>query len=77
MDERQTVSTAVSHHLGTAAMNMQRAKAVALAIQAQQVADTPNGDPKDLSDAVAALNHIGLSREARRLAVEILMARSQ
>ena len=77
LDDRQTVSTAVSHHLETAAMNMQRAKTVALAIQAQQVASTPNGDPKDLTDAVAALNHIGLNREARRLAVEILMARSQ
>lgn len=77
LDTRQTVSTAVSHHLETAAMNMQRGKTVALTIQAQQVASAPEGDPKDLSDAVAALNHIGLTQEARRLAVEILMARSQ
>ncbi len=77
LDERQTGSTAVNHHLESAAMNMQRGKTVALAIHAQQVAGVPNGDPKDLSDAVAALNHIGLNREARRLAVEILMARSQ
>ncbi|WOI13001.1 antifreeze glycopeptide [Thalassospira lucentensis] len=77
LDTRQTINTAVSHHLETAAMNMQRGKTVALAIQAQQVAGAPDGDPKDLSDAVAALNHIGLTQEARRLAVEILMARSQ
>ena len=77
LDDRQTVSTAVSHHLETAAMNLQRAKAVALALQAQQVAGAPNGDPKDLSDAIGALNHIGLTREARRLAVEILMTRGQ
>tara|TARA_R110000868_G_scaffold358331_2_gene619914 strand:+ start:381 stop:2372 length:1992 start_codon:yes stop_codon:yes gene_type:complete len=77
LDDRQTVSTAVSHHLETAAMNLQRAKAVALALQAQQVAGAPNGDPKDLSDAIGALNHIGLTREARRLAIEILMTRGQ
>lgn len=77
LDQRQTVSTALSHHLNSAAMNMQRGKTVALAVHAQQVAGVPNGDPKDLSDAVAALNHIGLKQEARRLAVEILMARSQ
>ncbi|MBC06070.1 antifreeze glycopeptide [Thalassospira sp.] len=76
-EERVTTNSAVSHHLITAAAAQQKAKTVAMAIQAQQVASAENADPKALSDTVTALATVGLEADARRLATELLMSFNQ
>ncbi|WP_417828970.1 antifreeze glycopeptide [Thalassospira sp.] len=73
-EDRLTTSSAVSHHLSSAAAARQKAKAVAMAIQAQQIATAANADPKVLSDTVSSLQGIGLADDARRLATELLMS---
>ncbi|MCC9624533.1 antifreeze glycopeptide [Thalassospira sp. MA62] len=73
-EDRLTISSAVSHQLATAALDGEKAKAVALVIFAQQIANQDNADPKDLADTVAALRTIGFDLDARRLATELLLA---
>jgi hypothetical protein len=76
-EDRMTISSAVSHHLADAATNQQKAKTVAMAIQAQQIAKVENADPKALADTVAALDMVGLQPDARRLATELMMSFDQ
>lgn len=76
-EARMTTSSAVSHHLTTAATAQQKAKAVAMAIQAQQIAAAENADPKVLSDTVTSLEMVGLHRDAQRLATELLLSFDQ
>jgi hypothetical protein len=73
-EERMTASSAISHHLKTAAAARQKAKTAAMAIQAQQIASAENADPKVLSDTVTSLETVGLENDARRLATELLMS---
>ncbi|WP_254870018.1 antifreeze glycopeptide [Thalassospira sp. HF15] len=73
-EERVTTSSAVSHHLNDAASAQQKAKTVAMVIQAQQIAAAENADPKVLSDTVTSLEAVGLESDARRLATELLMS---
>lgn len=73
-EERMTVSSAVAYHLKAASSARQKAKTVAMAIQAQQIAGVANADPKVLADTVAALEMVGLEGDARRLATELLLS---
>ena len=73
-EERVTTSSAVSHHLTAAARAQQKAKTVAMTIQAQQIAAADNADPKVLSDTVTSLETVGLESDARRLATELLIS---
>lgn len=76
-EERMTTNSAVSHQLNVAASARQKAKTVALAIQAQQVAAVDNADPKVLSDTVTSLQTVGQENDARLLATELLMSFNQ
>ncbi|WP_033068139.1 hypothetical protein [Thalassospira australica] len=76
-EARMTTSSSVSYHLATAAASRQKAKAVAMAIQAQQIATADNADPKVLSDTVTALEVVGLQSDAQRLATELLLSFDQ
>ena len=76
-EQRMTVSSAVTHQMIDAARNGETAKTAILAIQAQQVATMENADPKALTDTVAALNMLGLTADARKLATELLLISDQ
>lgn len=73
-EERTTISSVVNHYLRVGATGNQKAKTVAMAIQAQQISTMPNADPKALADTVAALTMVGLQADAQHLAVELLLA---
>ncbi|WP_412777343.1 antifreeze glycopeptide [Thalassospira lucentensis] len=73
-EERTTISSAVNHYLRVGATGNQKAKTVAMAIQAQQIATMPNADPKALADTAAALTMVGLQADAQHLAIELLLA---
>jgi len=77
IEDRLTVSSAVSHHLNAAATAQQKAKTVAMAIQAQQISAMENADPKALADTVAALELVGLQSDAQHLATELLLSFDQ
>lgn len=76
-EERLTISSAVAHNMTASARAQQKAKAVAMAIQAQQIANAANADPKALADTVAALETVGLHEDARNLATELLLSFDQ
>ncbi|MDG4720476.1 MULTISPECIES: antifreeze glycopeptide [Thalassospira] len=76
-EERLTINSAVAHNMMASANAQQKAKAVAMAIQAQQIASAPNADPKALADTVAALETLGLHEDARNLATELLLSFDQ
>ncbi|MEQ8390301.1 MAG: antifreeze glycopeptide [Thalassospira sp.] len=76
-EDRLTISSAVSHHLNASAAARQKAKTVAMAIQAQQISAEENADPKALADTVAALELVGLPSDARHLAAELLLSFDQ
>lgn len=76
-EDRLTISSAVAHSLGLSSSAQQKAKTAAMVIQAQQIADAPNADPKALADTVAALETVGLHDDAQRLATELLLSFNQ
>ncbi|WP_412558883.1 antifreeze glycopeptide [Thalassospira sp. MIT1370] len=76
-EDRLTISSAVAHNLAASASAQHKAKTVAMAIQAQQIANAPNADPKVLADTVAALEMVGLHSDAQHLATELLLSFDQ
>lgn len=76
-EDRLTISSAVAHSLGVSSSAQQKAKTAAMVIQAQQIANAPNADPKALADTVAALETVGLHGDAQRLATELLLSFNQ
>ncbi|MHC8495087.1 antifreeze glycopeptide [Thalassospira sp. SM2505] len=76
-EDRLTISSAVAHNMMASAAARQKARTVAMAIQAQQIANADNADPKALADTVAALEMIGLHDDAQHLATELLLSFDQ
>ncbi|MFV1852933.1 MAG: antifreeze glycopeptide [Thalassospira sp.] len=76
-EDRLTISSAVAHSLGVSSSAQQKAKTAAMVIQAQQISNAPNADPKALADTVAALETVGLHGDAQRLATELLLSFNQ